>query len=71
MSENFQQLQYHLVMAYNAAVRMANEEYPDADPKAVGRALRSYTLPNLKLWIDGAQAGNIKHLDELLRDENV
>ena len=65
MSENLKQLEFHLIMAYNAAVRMAQEEYPDDDATGTGRTLRSYTLPNFRLWIEGAQAGGIKHLKEL------
>jgi hypothetical protein len=62
----FEELDYHLKMAFNSAVKMATEDFPDNEDSGAGRALRSYTVPNLKLWIDGAQAGNLKHLKELI-----
>ena len=68
----FNELDYHLKMAFNSAIKMA-EEYPDDHETGIGRTLRSYTLPNLHLWINGAQAGNLKHLQELTTktDKNV
>jgi hypothetical protein len=63
---NIEQLENHLMLAYNAAVRMANEEYPDSDPNGVGRALRSYTIPNLRLYVEGTQGGSVRHLKELI-----
>jgi hypothetical protein len=63
-----EELDYHLKMAFNSACKLA-DQYPDNEPLAVGRAVRSYTLPNLKLWIDGAQAGNLKHLQELINSK--
>jgi hypothetical protein len=61
------ELDYHLKMAFNSALKMANEEHPGDDD--VGRTLRFYTIPNLKHWIDGAQAGNLKHLHELTKTD--
>jgi hypothetical protein len=62
---NLEQFEQNLIAAYNALVRMANEDYPDSDETGVGRTIRSYTLPNVKLFIDGAQAGSVAHLREL------
>ena len=58
------ELEYHLKMAVNSAVKMANEEYPDFEESGIGRTLRSYTIPNLLHWIDGMQAGSLKDLRE-------
>ena len=70
MASKFDEFDYHLKMAFNALIAMANEEYPNDDP--VGRAVRSYTLPNLHRWVQGNdQAGNLPHLKELIDSKDV
>ena len=70
MASKFDEFDYHLKMAFNALIAMSNEEYPNDDP--VGRALRSYTLPNLHRWVQGNdQAGNLPHLKELIDSQDV
>jgi hypothetical protein len=64
-----EEFEYHLKMAFNSAVNMALEEYPDQEDTGVGRTLRSYTIPNLQHWIDGAQAGSLKHLRESINKQ--
>jgi hypothetical protein len=69
--EPIEEFEQHLKMAFNSAARLA-EQYQDDDPSGVGRALRSYTLPNLCLWIQGnGQAGNLEHLKQLIDNKNV
>lgn len=63
---DIEQLETYLKLAFNIAAKIANER---GNENAVGRAVISYTIPNLRHWIDGAQAGNIKHLRELLAQE--
>jgi len=58
------ELEYHLKMAVNSAIKMANEEYSDFEESGIGRTLRSYTIPNLKHWLEGVQAGSLKDLQE-------
>jgi hypothetical protein len=71
MASKFDEFDYHLIMAFNALVEMS-KEYPDDDPKGVGRAIRSYTLPNLHRWIQGnEQAGNLPHLKQLIDSQDV
>jgi hypothetical protein len=66
----FEEFDYHLKMAFNALVDMSTKEYPTDDP--VGRAIRSYTLPNLHRWVQGnEQAGNIPHLKQLIDSKDV
>lgn len=55
-----------LKLAYNQANSILATRGSD-DP--VGRAIECYTLPNLKHWIDGQQAGSIQHLKGLLDQE--
>jgi hypothetical protein len=72
MASKFDEFDYHLKMAFTALIAMANEEYPDDDPKGIGRTLRSYTLPNLDRWVQGNdQAGNLPHLKELIDSKDV
>ena len=71
MASKFEEFDYHLKMAFNALIAMSQEEYPDNDPSGVGRAIRSYTLPNLHRWIEGGQAGNLQHLYELIKNKDV
>jgi len=70
MASKFDEFDYHLTMAFNALVDMSTKEYPTDDP--VGRAIRSYTLPNLHRWVQGnEQAGNIPHLKQLIDSKDV
>ena len=66
----FDEFDYHLTMAFNALVDLSTKEYPTDDP--VGRAIRSYTLPNLHRWVQGnEQAGNIPHLKQLIDSKDA
>ena len=70
MASKFDEFDYHLTMAFNALVDMSTKEYPTDDP--VGRAIRSYTLPNLHRWVQGnEQAGNLPHLKQLIDSKDV
>jgi hypothetical protein len=70
MASKFDEFDYHLTMAFNALVDLSTKEYPTDDP--VGRAIRSYTLPNLHRWVQGnEQAGNIPHLKQLIDSKDV
>ena len=70
MASKFDEFDYHLTMAFNALVDMSTKEYPTDDP--VGRAIRSYTLPNLHRWVQGnEQAGNLTHLKQLIDSKDV
>lgn len=71
MTSKFEELDHHLKMAFNAAAKLT-QEFPDNDPNGIGRTLRVYTVPGIKQWIEGfGQAGNVRHLKELLGEKDV
>lgn len=67
----FEELDHHLKMAFNVAAKLS-QEFPDDHASGVGRTLRVYTVPGIRQWIEGyGQAGNVRHLKELLGETDV
>ena len=67
MSTELNLIKSYLEDAYRIAAKWQQAEYAANGDSALFRKLSAYLTPNLQHWIDGAQAGNIKDLEETLK----
>jgi hypothetical protein len=69
MSQELSLIKSYLEDAHRIATQWQQAEYAAHGDSALFRKLNAYLTPNLQHWITGAQAGNIKDLEETLKQK--
>jgi hypothetical protein len=66
MNNELALIRSYLEDAHRIAAKWQQDVYAVEGDSALYRKLNAYLTPNLQHWITGAQAGNIKDLEETL-----
>ena len=66
MSTELNLIKSYLEDAHRIAAKWQQDVYAVEGDSALFRKLSAYLTPNLQHWISGAQAGNVKDLEETL-----
>ena len=69
MSQELNLIKSYLEDAHRIAAKWQQDEYAAHGDSALFRKLNAYLTPNLQHWLTGAQAGNIKDLEETLKQK--
>jgi hypothetical protein len=67
MSTELNLIKSYLEDAHRIAAKWQQDVYAVEGDSALFRKLSAYLTPNLQHWISGAQAGNVKDLEETLK----
>ena len=67
MSAELNLIKSYLEDAHRIAAKWQQDVYAVEGDSALFRKLSAYLTPNLQHWITGAQAGNVKDLEETLK----
>lgn len=67
MPTELEMIKLHLEDAHRIAVQWQAKVLSTEGDSALHRKLSAYLTPNLRHWIDGVQAGNVKDLEETLK----
>jgi len=69
MSTELNLIKSYLEDAHRIAAKWQQDVYAVEGDSVLYRKLSTYLTPNLQHWISGAQAGNIKDLEETLKQK--